>query len=463
MGTWSPTRKALVLGLLLVLALGLRVAEVQRTAYRPINDAAAYLTLASQIAHTGDYPDSHAPGSGAGGSRGPTAYFPPAFPYFLAAVDLIDGHTGPRDGAVHPARLSQAVLGTAIVGMTGLVALEAFGELVGMIAVLLAAIYPVLIELSGTLVAENLMTLLVLAAVWAALRARRAEHPYRWTALAGVLTGLATLSHINSLLLLVPLAAAAWNLPRAGTVLVRHRLAALALLVTANVLTLTPWTVRNAIELGRFVPVADETGITLVGTYNAASAANRAIPYRWGVFYRIPGEPRAIVHPAGFSEPALSSRLESQAFHYIGKHPLAPLAVLYHNSRRLLELEGSTAWRVSAASIDLPLATARIGVVSFWLLCLVAIAGLFTPLARRGPWWLWLVPVLLWLSAALINGETPRFREAIDPFLILLGSCAIAELVRVAVLRLAAPARGQRRAAMAGGSRQLVEMRQRLT
>jgi 4-amino-4-deoxy-L-arabinose transferase-like glycosyltransferase len=441
---------------LLLLALALRVAEVQRTAYQPVNDAFAYLTLASSIAHTGDYPDSHAAGSGAGGSRGPTAYFPPAFPYVLAAVDLIDGHTGQVAGAVHQARLSQAVVGTAVVAMVGLVGFEAFGELVGLIALGLAAVYPVLIELSGTIVAENLMTLLVLGAVWAALRIRRSEHPYRWVALAGVLTGLATLSHVNAILLIVPLGVAAATTAQPA---LRHRLAAVGLLVLATVLTLVPWTIRNAVELHRFVPVADETGITLIGTYNAASAANHAIPYRWRVFYRVPGEPASINHPTGLTEAELSSKLQSQALHYISKHPAAPFAALYHNSRRLLELEGSYAWKTSASSIDVPLATARIGVLSFWILCLVAFAGMLTGALRRAPWWVWLTPVLLWLSAALINGETPRFREPIDPFLILLASYALATALRAVAPRLGAPARRQRRSAVPAGSSQLVEMR----
>jgi 4-amino-4-deoxy-L-arabinose transferase-like glycosyltransferase len=463
MSSWSRQRKALLVGLVLTLALGLRLAEVERTSYRPVNDAASYLTLASQIAHTGDYSGGRGPGTGAGGSRGPTAYFPPAFPYFLAAVDLIDGHTGPRHGAVQPARISQAVIGTAVVGLTGLVALEAFGELVGVIALGVAAIYPVFIELSAVLVAENLLTLFVLAAIWAALRAGRSERPYRWIALAGILTGLATLSHVNGILLIVPLGIAAWKLPRTGTTTSRRRLAGIGLLVATTLLTLTPWVVRNAIVLHRFVPVADETGYTLVGTYNAASAHNPQIPYRWRVFQTIPGEPSAISHPIGLSEPALGAKLESQALHYIGHHPVAPLAVLYHNTRRLLELEGSSAYRVSASSIDLPEQTARIGVFSFWLLCLLAIAGAFTRVARRAPWWLWLVPVLIWLSVALVNAETPRFREPLDAFLILLGSCAIATAVRFGVARLAAPARDHRGASLPARPRQLVEVRQRLT
>jgi hypothetical protein len=98
---------------MLALALGLRIGEVARTSYRPMSDALSYLKLASEIAHTGDYATQVRAG-GVAGSRGPTAYFPPGFPYFLAAVDLIDGHTGFGDGAVQPARYSQAVVGTAI-------------------------------------------------------------------------------------------------------------------------------------------------------------------------------------------------------------------------------------------------------------------------------------------------------------------------------------------------------------
>jgi len=160
---------------ILLSALALRIGEVQGTSYRPRNDAGSYLTLASYIARTGDYPLSHNPGSGAGGTRGPSAYFAPGFPYFLALVDIIDGHETRRDGAIHPARISQAVLGTITVALIGLVALELFGEETGLIALVLAAVYPVLIELSVTLVAENLLTLLVLATVYVGLRVRRAR------------------------------------------------------------------------------------------------------------------------------------------------------------------------------------------------------------------------------------------------------------------------------------------------
>jgi 4-amino-4-deoxy-L-arabinose transferase-like glycosyltransferase len=450
-------------------ALAIRVAEVQRTSYGPINDAASYLTLASQIAHTGDYSTSRTAGTGAGGTRGPSAYFPPGFPYFLAAVDVVDGHTGPapaprtpRGGpaydpaAIQPARISQAVLGTIVVALIGLVALEAFGPAVALVAAAIAAVYPVLVELSAVLVAENLLTVFMLAAAWAALRARRALDPYRWIAGAGLLTGLATLTHVNAIVLVVPLALAAWR--------VRPRLGSPALLVAGTLLALAPWLVRDAVVMHSFIRVTDEDGITLVGTYNHTSASDPQVPYRWHLFLDLPGERRLIRRAHSMTEPQLSQRLQDQAFDYVGQHPLSPLDVLYHNTRRLLELEGSRAWKISASSIGLPIATARIGVLSFWLLCLLSVAGAFTAAVRRGPKWLWLAPLLLWLSVGLVNSETPRFREPIDPFLVLLGACAVEATLRAIWVRLRrSPVRGHGGRGVPAGPAQGVEVGQGLT
>jgi 4-amino-4-deoxy-L-arabinose transferase-like glycosyltransferase len=406
----SPARVRLIVAGLLVLALGLRVWEVQRTAYAPANDAGSYLALASQVAHTGDYSTS----GGAGASRGPTAYFPPAFPYLLAAVDLIDGHRTSRDGALEPARLAQAALGTATVALVGLVALEAFGAAVALVALAIAAAYPALIELSATVYAENLMIPLILAAIWAGLRARRSEQPYRWVVAAGVLTGLATLTHQNGIVVVLALLPALWAIRRAPL-----------LLVAVTVLTIAPWTVRNAIVMHKFIPVSDETGLTLAGTYNPTSAHDPRVPYRWHDYKSIPADAALRREAPRLTEPQVDSRFRSAALHYIGHHPLSPLAAAYHNTRRLLELEGSFAWRASTYNIGVPRSTARVGVVGFWIVLLLAAIGAFTAVARRAPKWLWVTPALLYLSVVFVNGETPRFRAPIDPFLILLAACAL--------------------------------------
>jgi 4-amino-4-deoxy-L-arabinose transferase-like glycosyltransferase len=407
-----------VVGLLLVLALGVRLWRVEATSYRPANDAVSYLALAAQIAHTGDYATSRAPGTGAGASIGPTAYFPPGFPYLLAALDVVDGHKTTGGSAVQPARVLGAVLGTATVALIGLVALEAFGELVALIALAIAAVYPVFIELSGTIYSENLLIPLSLAAVWAALRAARSERPYRWLIAAGLLGGLATLTHQNGAAVVLALLGLVWS--------ARRSLAAPAVVLAVAVLTVAPWTIRNAIVLHSFIPVSDESGLTLAGTYNPTSAHDPQIPYKWRYYKAIPSDAALLRAARHLTEPQLSSKLEHKAFHYIDKHPTAVLAAAYHNTRRLLELEGSFAWRASAFDIGISGGTAKIGVVSFWLVLLLAVIGAFTRRARRAPRWLWAVPLLFYLSVVFINSETPRFRAPIDPFLIMLAACAVA-------------------------------------
>lgn len=443
-------RARLIVAALLILALGLRVWEVQRTSYTPANDAGSYLALASEVAHTGDYSTR----GGAGGSRGPTAYFPPAFPYFLAAVDLIGGHRTPRGAAVEPARLAQAVLGTATVALVGLVALEVFGGLVALAALAIAAVYPALIELSATVYAENLLIPLILAAIWAALRARRSARPYRWVLAAGVLTGLATLAHQNGIVVLFALLPAVWAIRRAPLVL-----------IAATVLAIAPWTIRNAVVMHRFIPVSDETGLTLAGTYNPTSAHDPQIPYRWHDYKSIPADAALDREASRLSEPQLDSKFRSRALHYIGHHPLAPLAAAYHNTRRLLEVESSLAWRASTYNIGVPRSTARVGVLGFWLVALLAVLGASTVAARRAPRWLWITPLLLYLSVVFVNGETPRFRSPIDPFLIMLAGCALASVFTRIRARIAArsdrgaPVGGDElRAPAAGSLSELVEV-----
>ncbi len=426
----SRAARAILVGAVLVVAFGLRLAFVESVSYRAVNDAGTYNRLAGEIARTGDYDVGNGPRTGAGGSHGPTAYFPPGFPYFLAAVDLITGHQGHKQ-AIGPERIAQTVLGTVAVGLIGLVGVELFGGMTALVAMVLAAVYPVFIELSGTLVAENLLIVLELAAVWTILRAGRSAHPYPWIAATGALLGLASVTHENAILWLLPLAFASWCLARRGprrpnrTPARVGAVAAPTILILFMVVAIAPWTVRNAIVMHHFIPISDEAGITLEGTYNADSAHFKPVPYKWHYFARIPEDAAVQRTASRYSEVQLGDKLQAMALNYIDAHPSAPLSAGFHNTLRMFELEGSYAWHASALAIGLHPGTARIGVVAFWLLCLLAMVGMFTRRVREAPLWLWTLPLLYALSIVFVNVETPRFREPIDPFLILLAGCAV--------------------------------------
>jgi hypothetical protein len=143
--TVSRVPRVLLVTVVLLVALGIRVTHVETTPYHAINDAGTYNRLASMVARYGDYHTGDGPRTGAGNSRGPTAYFPPGFPYVLAVSDLLTGHEKGGKSALHSERIEQALLGTLAVGLIGLTALEAFGSGVALTALVLAAVYPVLI------------------------------------------------------------------------------------------------------------------------------------------------------------------------------------------------------------------------------------------------------------------------------------------------------------------------------
>ena len=96
----------------------------------------------------------------------------------------------------------------------------------------------------------------------------------------------------------------------------------------------------------------------------------------------------------------------------------------------MLELEGSAAWHASAAAVGLSVDTARRGVIGFWIVAVLALLGLMTRAARSVPRWLWGFPALMALSVVFVNVETPRFREPVDPFLLLLAACALGAAVQ---------------------------------
>ena len=129
----------------------------------------------------------------------------------------------------------------------------------------------------------------------------------------------------------------------------------------------------------------------------------------------------------------------------------------------MFELEGSFAWHASYDAIGLPARAAGIGVVSFWVLLALAIAGLFTAVRREAPGWLWAFPVLYWLSITFVNVETPRFREPIDPFLVLLAACAVATAAQRLLGLGGSPVRRRRRASeLPGDHAELVKVVERL-
>ena len=401
----------------LAVALILRLTTVALTFDTPTTfDPADWSRTAASIADGHGYPASNrAPG------RGPSAFRPPAYPVFLAAVYAVAGHPAPSIG-----RLAGAFLGTLAVALTGLIALRLWGKRVGILALSIAAVAPPLVILSTALISEALFVPVVLGAVASALEARRSERRYRWAIVTGVLVGVAGLTRTNGLILLLPLSLAfapmrSRRRPRAW--------AAPAVLIVAACVTVAPWTARNWLVFHSFIPVSDEIGYTLAGTYNQVSRADRQMPAVWiEAEHGASPEYARILRRASaehWNEVVYGNHLQAAAIADIKRDPAYLLKVAYWNTIRMLNIAEVRFAVGNLRDTDIPLAPALIEVNSAPLLLVLALGGLLTRPARRAPKWLWLVPVCL-ATSVFVTGFI-RFRAALDPFLVMLAALTIAD------------------------------------
>jgi len=395
----------------LVLALGARVGYIAATPhYRPQHDDQKFDSLAVHVARSGAYPDV--------GGR-PTAYRPPGYTYFLAGVYAVSGTGRHR---IATARVAQAVLGTVLVALIGLMGLRLFGPRAAIAAMAIAAIYPPLVTAGTSLLSEPLAAVLLVGAIASVVEWRR--HP-RWqlVALAGVLAGLLTLTRSNGFVAVPGLAAGLWaGRPRWS----RRTLAAPALLLAVTACVVAPWTVRNAVVMHAFIPVSDEAGTTLAGTYNPVSDHYRPAPASWLLLNDIPSYDAQTRLLAQGPEDRFQARLVSLALRYARAHPLYPVKVASYNTLRLLELGGSKRSRFTStlAGVD-SRRVADLSVRAVWALAAVALVGVCRPSVRRRlPGFVWLAWGLLFASIVLVNVETPRFRLLLDPLLVLLAASA---------------------------------------
>jgi hypothetical protein len=194
-------------------------------------------------------------------------------------------------------------------------------------------------------------------------------------------------------------------------------------LCVAAVLTVLPWTIRNYETFHAFVPVSTQLGSALAGTYNSEAKADRFNPASWRTLKRVDDYRPIFNKIRSTPEPALEKQLRSASIDFIKAHPAYVLTVAYWTTRRMLDLAGMD-WSIhTAATISATRGWAIAGVICFWIFALLAILGATTRRARAAP--LWAVPFLMYLGVVFLVVETPRYRMAIDPFIVLLAALAL--------------------------------------
>jgi 4-amino-4-deoxy-L-arabinose transferase-like glycosyltransferase len=240
---------------ILLLGLGLRL-DYAIDGRPPVFDAKAYARIAAHL----DAGDGFTAGRKA---TQPSSNYSPGLPLLVAGIYEV---TGGVNGEL--ARIVLALIASLAVLFTYLLGRRLGGVVAGLVGATAVAIYPALLEYGGMLMSEPLAATLlsagVLALLWAGDggAAVLARSWWRWL-LAGALLG--ALSLVRPEYLAVALLLALLVLLRGRS---RRFLSAALLVVLGLVVVVAPWTVRNAVELHRFVPISTGGGqVLFAGTY----------------------------------------------------------------------------------------------------------------------------------------------------------------------------------------------------
>jgi 4-amino-4-deoxy-L-arabinose transferase-like glycosyltransferase len=392
---------------IVVLALGVRIAYTLRVADGLVltGDAQTYHLLAARLADGDGYVRIGGVLEGT-----PTAEFPPLFPAVLAIVDTFGGE------AVTTQRLFTSVLGVGTVVLVGLAGRRVRGPAVGLVAAGGAAVYPMLFQVDGALMAESLYAVLVAGFLYATYRAIDEPAVLLDWVLAGALVGLAALTRTEGLLLLpvvlVP-AALRWGGPSW-----RSRATVLGAATVAVLVVVTPWIVRNGLAFDRFVPISNNSG-TLV----AGANCERTYTGQYRGVWRF--ECVTDIDVTGLDEPAIADRYREVGFDYASDRASevpTVMAIRVLRTFGLYEPKEQIDWE-SFEGRDIPWQTR--GHRMFLVLLPLSVIGTVVLIRARRAWWPLVGPVAIVVFTTAIGYGNQRFRILAEPGILILAAVAM--------------------------------------
>ncbi|HEY7627012.1 MAG TPA: glycosyltransferase family 39 protein [Ilumatobacteraceae bacterium] len=370
-----------------------------------LNDSLYYSIQASQLAHGTWFhePFSNQPGAEHG----------PLTSLLMATVSW-------GNDPVNRQRLITVACGVATVAMIGLVARRLAGPHTGIVAALIAAVYPNLWASDGLVMSESVSCLLVAATLLTAVRWIEAPSVGRAAAI-GAVVGLATLAR-SELVLFAPLVAVVLLLIGRRRKLRVGRQVLVALAVTAAVIG--PWVGFNATRFDKPVLLTTNDGPLLLGT-NCGEAYYGPALGGWSLYCVV----NAHVGENGVDASVRSAQQRRQglsyARHHIGRWPVVVAARLAR-SFDVYEVGNLVHNDVGE---ERERAVSWAGVITFWCLLPLAVAG-----GRRLPrahLAVTLMPVMVVLFTTVVFYGGHRMRSSAEPVIAVLAAVSVAGVARV--------------------------------
>jgi 4-amino-4-deoxy-L-arabinose transferase-like glycosyltransferase len=375
-------------------------------------DGFDYAISAGRFADGHPYTTAFGPNQGA-----PTAQHPPGWVTVLGVVSWL-GARSERDY-----QLVGVAIGIAIVIVAGLVGRRYFNARVGIIAAVLAALYPGFWLLEGNVLSEPL-GLLVLGILTLAIAGLRDRPSLRRSLAVGVLCGVIALVRSEQVFLLpivvAPLLIRARGLSR------RKKATFLAVAVVACGAVIAPWTIYNATRFKDPVPLSTQDGgLLLIGNCPPSTyTGNRIGYYDSTCNFRNTGS-----HP-GLDPSELDPIARRLALHNarenLSKLPFVVparfgrLLAVYHPAETVGFVAG---WMTTTHRLIWA------WVASYWLLIPFAILGAVLARRRRAYILPLVGPLIIVFVTVLISYGEPRYHSPSDLGVIILAAWGFDRLV----------------------------------
>lgn len=402
---WAPH---VVVGAVALVVRLAWVLAVRRPGFA-FNDAIMYHTTAMSL-RAGD---GYVPLTG-----GPTARWPPGYSTLLAGVYGVFG-VRPVAGEI-----VNAAIGAATVVLLMLAVERAIDRRTAIVAGVLLAVLPGPILWTDVLVAETLYTAIFVLTLLVLVHA---TPTVRWMVALGLVIGIGALVRGEALTWgLLPIVLFWRDLPR--PVLARR----VAVLAGVAALVLAPWTIRNAVVMDAFVPVATNASQTLWSGHHPGATGAQTYPpndYEGRFAPELPER-----------ELEASAALRDDAVEYMLTHPVRELQLI---PLKLIHLNRGDSYVLDW--VNAPAADGRQALNAVWAerVGVFADAGYFALLAITvlGGWWLgrefWRRPIgrviatsfltALFLYGFLYYGNY-RYRLPYEPMMVVVAATFLARM-----------------------------------
>jgi len=343
---------------------------------------------------------------------GPTAFLCPIYPYLLAGIFKMGGVYSIRSHVI--AQILNCLFVALTVFPIYAIALRTFGIIVAVFASWLWVILPTALHMPIAYVWDTSLFTLCFALLFLATLALRGERRFYIWGLYGLLWSVCAM--INATCLSVFPFFMAWLIGEARTRRVRWIWPASAALLVFSV-GVTPWTIRNYLVFGRFVPVRSAFGMQLWEGNNPVAVDADSLSMT-AIFNRTEAQKYQQL-----GEIAYMRELQSEAVAFMRSHP-------GETSHRILRRIGkfwfgATDRPNNTWSLD-PLYLKAL-VVSNVVFVLLGFLGAAKGWRSRSPglppYWivLFVFPLVYYLTATFV-----RYRFTIDPILTVLASNGVA-------------------------------------